>query len=162
MRIAFFRIAALVVLANLAFGQVASKPTSQEIEKKAFVILGIFPSFENAKSEASAASASLSLHFDNRGLTPNKKTGLTFSRSECQESEFDYPCYIPRGRFDDGIWLSVEFSSAYEGLPKGRYIIIVASGSPDDPLIPFALKKVKAVYRESRILIAPVYLGCIH
>ena len=88
MRIAFFNITALVVLANLVFGQVSPKPTSQEIQKKAFVILGIFPSFEKAKSEASVAGASLPLHFDNRGLTPNKKTGLTFSRSECQESVF--------------------------------------------------------------------------
>ena len=30
------------------------------------------------------------------------KSGLSFSSKQCEENGWDYPCYISRGRYDDG------------------------------------------------------------
>ena len=48
----------------------------------------------------------------------------------CEENGWDYPCYVARGRYDDGAYLSVEPSAAYDGLKAGYFVVIAASGYP--------------------------------
>ena len=72
------------------------------------------------------------------------------------------PCYVARGRWDDGVYLSVEHSSSYAGFEEGLYIVVLASGSPRDRAIGAALRRAKGQYPDVVVKTAPVYLGCIH
>lgn len=155
-------VVALLLVAHVAAAQAPSEPPPPDVQEKAFVVLGTHETFAKAREAASNAAGVLGLHLDTRGLTANATTGLTFSREDCRGSDWEYPCYLARGRYDDGVWLSVEFSTAYKGLAPGRFVLIAASGSPTDPLLPVALSRVKQVYPDARLVTAPIYMGCLH
>ena len=70
--------------------------------------------------------------------------------------------YIPRGRFDDGIYLSIENSNSYSGFTKNYYIVMLASGTKGDELILSALNMAKTHYANAYIRNTPVHLGCSH
>jgi hypothetical protein len=89
--------------------------------------------------------------------------GLTFSEDACKNEFGEYPCYVPRGRWDDGVYISVEHSSSYQGLEEDRYIVVLASGAPHDPLHRgSAAAGTRRLSPTSPSKTAPVYLGCIH
>ena len=85
-----------------------------------------------------------------------------FSRKECEESAFDYPCYVARGRDDDGLYVSVEYSTAYTGFKPGLYIVIVASDSKAGSIAKDAAKTAKKVFPDAYTRRTGVYLGCMH
>ena len=58
----------------------------------------------------------------------NKKTGLSFSKETLENSGMEFPWYFPRGRYDDGKYLSIEYSNGYSEFAKGYYIVIAESG----------------------------------
>ena len=64
--------------------------------------------------------------------SPTSAMGLTFSQDACANEFGEFPCYVPRGRWDDGVYVSVEHSSSYVGFDEGLYIVMLASGSPRD------------------------------
>jgi hypothetical protein len=88
--------------------------------------------------------------------------GLTFSQDACASEFGEFPCYVPRGRWDDGVYLSVEHSSAYEGFEEGLYVVVLASGSPRDRTIGAARAPREGSVPGRVVKTAPVYLGCIH
>lgn len=135
---------------------------AQEAEpyaKTGFVIVQSTKNYATAKATALKASAVLKYKLNLRQLKPHKKTGLTFSESEC-ESEGGYPCYIARGRYDAGEYVSVEWSDAINGFAKGYYVVIVASGN--NIITSAALTKAKKVFKTAYTKIANVYIGCMH
>ena len=89
---------------------------------KEFVIVKFTPSFKEATQSAAKAAAELGVGLKLRGLSPDLRTGLTFSKEECARIDFPYPCYVPRGRRDDGTYVSVEWSSEYELFARGKCI----------------------------------------
>ena len=54
---------------------------------KEFVIVRSTSSFEDAAKAAASAAAKLGVRLDLRGLSPHKRTGLTFSREECRRGD---------------------------------------------------------------------------
>ncbi|MES1224662.1 MAG: hypothetical protein ABUT20_54725, partial [Bacteroidota bacterium] len=96
---------------------------------------------------------------DLRDLKPNKESGLTYAKKDC-ENEGGYPCYISRGRYDSGDYISIEWSDAFDGFAKGYYIVIVASGSKNETEP--ALKKAKQFYKDAYAKQCDVYVGCMH
>ncbi len=80
------------------------------------------------------------------------------SQKDCMADEVDYPCYVPRGRYDDGIYISIEYSNSYENFKDGYYIVIAASG--DD--VKEYLKPVKEVVKDAYVKSSKVYIGCLH
>src|SRR4029079_10654598 len=95
------------------------------------------------------AAATLGVGLKLRGLSPNLRTGLTSSKKECARSEFPYPCYVPRGRGDDGTYVSVEWSSDYELLAKGMYLVMIASYAPGSSKTRSALDAARRVYPDA-------------
>src|SRR5882757_2957588 len=75
-----------------------------------FVIIQSTKNYDSAKATALTAAKKLQIKLNLRGLKPNKKSGLTFSKNDC-ENEGGYPCYIARGRYDSGEYVSIEWSN---------------------------------------------------
>ena len=126
---------------------------------KGFVIARSTKDYTAAKQTAQDAAKKLALKLDLRDLKPHKKNGLTYSKADC-ENEGGYPCYISRGRYDDGDYVSIEWSNAFDGFAKGYYIVILASGNKQD--INPTLTKAKKFYKDAYTKQTSVYIGCMH
>lgn len=87
---------------------------------------------------------------------------LSYSPTICDESGFDHPCYVARGRYDDGDYVSVEQSDAYDGFTRGYFIVVVSSGPKSDPDRRDLLVDVKAHYESAYVKSTQVYMGCMH
>lgn len=124
-----------------------------------YVIVQSVKNYDSAKVTANAAAKQLRYKLDLRGLKPNKKNGLSFSKKDC-ENEGGYPCYIARGRYDAGKYVSIEWSDAIDGFAKGYYVVIVASG--DQALTKASLKQAKPFFKDAYSKSASVYIGCMH
>jgi hypothetical protein len=72
-------------------------------EEKAFVIVAETPDYREAVRLGAQAAQEFDWKVDLRGLSEDRAIGLTWTRAECQENSWDFPCYVPRGRFDDGV-----------------------------------------------------------
>lgn len=162
----FFLFLSLLFLGPIFFyaetANAAEDEFANRFKEMGFVILKSTTSYKEAKQFAERASQKLTMPLDLRGLSPNTKMGLTFSKQTCDE-HFGYPCYIARGRYDKKeAYLSIEHSSAYESFSKGYYIVIAASGDKSDPSLKKVLKKVKAVVADAYIKNDKVFMGCLH
>lgn len=130
--------------------------------RKELVIVGTAASYKEAMRVAQTAAKLLKLKLDLRGLVPAKEAGLTVAPSECEKYGSDAQCYyVARGRFDDGPYVSIEYSSAYRELRPKLYLVVVASGSPDDPEVKQAKRSARAIFRDVYSRIVSVYIGCM-
>ena len=128
--------------------------------KKYFLIALSTKSYKEAKSFANKLSNQSSIVLNLRGLKVNNKIALTYSKQECVSDWGEYPCYIARGRYDDGIYISIERSDAYSGFKAGYYIVVVASG--ERSISKSALKTIKPIVSDAYIKSSKVYMGCMH
>lgn len=151
----FFSIIAVCVFCTVSIAQEQELP----YVKVNFVIVKSTKNYDSAKTAALFASQKLKYKLDLRGLKAHKKNGLTFSKKDC-ENEGGYPCYIARGRYDSGEYISIEWSNAINGFAKGYYVVIVASGEPE--ITKTALKKAKPIFKDAYNKSAEVYYGCMH
>jgi hypothetical protein len=145
------------LITTICFAQ--DEQTEAPYVKKSMLILLSTKSYAAAKKLAAQATDKLLLKMDLRGLKPNKKNGLTYSQADC-ENEGGYPCYISRGRYEDGEFISIEYSNAIEGFAKGYYIVVAACG--DKEITAPALVKAKKVYKNAYVKNTSVYMGCTH
>jgi hypothetical protein len=119
----------ILFVALLCFSNTSSfgQPESEYV-KKYFLIAASTSDYSTALENAKSISKNLKLKLDLRGLNEYKDNeGLTWDKSICEEGNRNYPCYLERGNTDDGNYVSVEWSSAYEGFAKGLYIVVVSS-----------------------------------
>ena len=128
-----------------------------------FVIINSTTSYDDAIRFAHAASAKCSIPINLRGLVLDPDHGLTLSRDRFTATEpSEYPWYFPRGRGDDGEYISVEWSGAYPEFRPGLFVVIAASGEPKSALLNQTLAKVKLTYRRAYVKVAKIYYGCMH
>jgi hypothetical protein len=149
----------IILVVICLFGKICVAQDESMMIKKAFVIIQSTKSYSQAKTTAEKAARQLKQPLDLRGLKPNKQTGLTFADSVC-EVEGGAPCYIARGRFDDGDYVSVEWSNAIDGFAKGYYVVISGAGSKEETAV--WLKKAKQIFKDAYVKQAKVYIGCMH
>jgi hypothetical protein len=128
---------------------------------KDFVIVKSTPTYEESRRTAVQAAQRLNVPLNLRGLSPHSG-GLTFSTKDCAENAFDYPCYVARGRGDDGFYVSIEHSTAYENFRPGLYIVIVASDSKGGSVAKQAAKAARKFFSDAYIRSTGVYMGCMH
>lgn len=126
--------------------------------KKEFLIAKSTTSYKEAKRYAQSLAKRLNIKLDLRGLRFHKKNFLTFSKQECEENTYYYPCYISRGRYDDGEYISIEHSNSYNEFRNGYYIVVVASGND----VSKSLRKIQRKLRDAYVKKASVYMGCLH
>ena len=149
----------LLIVITSCFISAKAQEEAQPFVNVNFVIIQSTKSYDSAKATAKLAAEKLAYKLDLRELSPHKKNGLTFSKKAC-ENEGGYPCYIARGRYDAGKYVSIEWSNAINGFAKGYYIVVVASG--DTIIAKSALRRARSVFKDAYSKSAEVYIGCMH
>jgi hypothetical protein len=157
-------IAALVLsLVALQGPTHAAEPDPDPWVRVGFLIIRSTPDYAEARRVAERASSQLELPLNLRGLTYERPHGLTWPREECEKDPlYPYPCYVARGRFDPGVYLSVERSDAYATFNAGLFIVIAASGEPGSPELASTLARVRKAYPDAYVKQERVYHGCLH
>lgn len=147
----------LIIFGLQTFGQ-----NDNQFADISFLIIASTKNIDEAFSIAKTASQKTGLKFRDNKLHADKSIGATFPADTCKVNGFEFPCYVARGRFDDGIYLSVEYSDGFNNFQKGLFIVIAASGDKNNADFKSAFKKVKQTYPKSYIKQTNVFLGCIH
>lgn len=125
---------------------------------KSFLITKSTKNYSEAKHFAQNLALRSGIKLDLRGLYPHAQTGLSEPKEVCVENGFEAPCYVPRGRYDDGTYISIEYSSAYNGFAEGYYIVMVASGDISNKVV----SHIKQYVPDAYVKKSAVYIGCIH
>jgi len=129
-----------------------------------FTIIASKKTFAEAMAVAGEAATKAKMRVDLRGVGYDPKAtlsgGLTFSEHACKAEEWGYPCYLARGRFDSGEYVSIELSDAFDGFTKGYYIVVAASGGRSETKS--VLKKLKKFFPDAYNKHTKVYMGCMH
>ena len=149
-----------LMLPLFSFGQ----ENSNCYAEKDFLIIQSTKDYKRALQTAKKASIELQIKLELRELIPDKDTiiGLTLPSDICLKYISDSTCYIARGRWDDGIYISIEYSNAYLSFEKGFYIVMIGSGLKKDPNLIHSLKKVKTKYSDAFIKSSKVFMCCMH
>ena len=132
---------------------------AQQSISKSILIVKSTKSYDEAKKVAEKLAKMSGLKLDLRGLVYNDEIMLSEPTDLCRENGFDYPCYVARGRYDDGVYLSVELSDAYEDFVRGYYIVVAASMEAIDKDL---VQKLKRYVPDTYVKRTLVYMGCIH
>ncbi len=128
-------------------------------ETKHFLVVGTYGTYAVASRAMSALAKKVGMG------APSQPVELvdgemSYTRSACEENGWDYPCYVARGRYDDGAYLSVEPSSAYGGMEPGYFVIVAASGNAE--LVREQERTMRkhgvSSFRQSEA----IWLGCMH
>jgi len=130
--------------------------------EKGFLIILSTKNYESAKKFAEKASKELGIKLDLRDLSPNEEIGLTFPRSICEEQLGSFPCYTARGRWDDGKYISIEYSDVYCNFTPGYYMVVAASDQKKSQLLKPTLLEIRKIYEDAYIRYDKVYMGCVH
>lgn len=150
---------------NLLLFSISIAQEPEPYEKRTFVIAASEKSFSQAMLKATSLSEQTGFRFDMRGVGFDPKHveghggGLTFTKSECEESNWGYPCYVARGRWDSGTYISVEHTSAIQGFTPGLYVVIASTGTNKE--IAPALKHVQKFIPDAYSKSTKVYIGCM-
>ena len=128
-----------------------------------FLIIRSTPDYAEALRVAEQAASQIDIPLDLRGLVYDPAHGLTWPSEVCEKDPlYPFPCYVARGRFDPGVYLSVERSDAYATFKPGLFIVIAASGEPESSELRSSLARVKSAYPDAYIKPEKVYHGCMH
>lgn len=126
-----------------------------------FVLVKSTSSYGDAHRLARRASADLRIPLDLRGLVHDPTHGLTWPRERCAEDPlYPFPCYVARGRWDPGRYISIERSDAYSSFKPGPFIVVAASGDPGE--MKSVLSSIKAKVPDAYMKTEEVYFGCMH
>ena len=151
-----------VIAACICFIGKSQEPEIEPYQEVGF--LGIFKTsdFEEAHKIAEEACKNLGIEFrDNHYY--DEALGLNDSTiCGCGESHG----YFPRGRFDDGVYVSIELSSSYEALKvtEFKYVVIVNSQVTSEEIEEndHLMLDIMHFYPDSFYFTSDMYIGCMH
>jgi hypothetical protein len=139
--------------------------------EKHFLIVSSTTDYKTALVIATQSSKALQLPLQLRGLKPktNGKKGLTLPKDSCilymgglYSDGDEQDCYFARGRFDEGDYVSIEYSDAYESFAKGYFIVVLGNSYGKNETLKASLKKAKLKYKDAYIKRTKVYMCCMH
>lgn len=130
--------------------------------KKGFLIVASCVTLKEAKAIAETAALKTGIPFHDEKLEQTERGNVSFPASDCEADGFEYPCYVARGRYDDGEYISIEYSDAYEGFKTGYFIVIAASYAEKHKDLKTTQHKVRKFYPSAYIKNSKVYIGCMH
>lgn len=154
---------ALTLLTALA-EPLAADAVSDQYQDVTFVIAASEKSYSQAVLKAATLAEQSGILYSTNGVNfdPQHKDdngGLTYPKHQCENNNWGYPCYVSRGRWDEGMYITVEYSSAIQGFTPGLYVVIAASGKKDT-LVP-SFNTVKHFVPDAYMKTASVYVGCM-
>ena len=106
---------------------------------------------------AKKASKHLGIEFKTKNNFPSEGLGLD-NKDSCDCGEIHG--YLPRGRFDDGEYLTIEYTDYFPNFTNGYYIVVAASGPKDS--LTATLIKAQKFYKTAYIKTDSVFVGCMH
>ena len=144
----------------------AGAMTQEDIEQsqyqmKRLVILQSTKDIDAARATAAAAAETLSLPLQLNDVEPHPTLGLSHSAQVCEANGYSWPCYMPRGRHDDGAYISIEHSGAFETFAEGYFIVVAASAAGRDPVIRRTLRAAKGQWLTAYSKQTSEYVGCM-
>ena len=134
----------------------------EEMVEKDFVVLPAIASYAEARRVAGAAARRFGLKLDLRRARPDGHGGLTFSPADCKANDWEHPCYVARGRDDDGAYVSVDEAGRFFDAEEQGYLVILGSGPKDDPSTRAVAEKARPLFPSAEIRTDDVWQGCIH
>ena len=137
-------------------------PRPAELAEKDFVVLPTIASYAEARRLAGAAARRLGLKLDLRRARSNGHGGLTFSPADCKANDWEYPCYVARGRYDDGAYVSIDEAGRFFEAEEQGYLVILGSGPKNDPSTRGVAEKARALFPSAELRTDDVWQGCIH
>ena len=151
-----------IILILLFATQIIAQDEIEATATKGVLIVAAGKNYEAIKKMAKEVAEKTGYKLDLRDLEYHPNEGLSFKKEICEEEGIEYPFYIARGRWDDGEFISVEYTNAYEGFTPGYYIIVASTHDKGSPELQTALQHVKKFYKSAYIKYADVYMGDIH
>lgn len=126
------------------------------------IILKSTKDYKAALTTAKQAAIRLHKDLDLRGLSPNKKLGLSMSKADCDE--YDYPCYLPRGdgNAENDDYISIEYSNAYKGFENGYYIVVASLSDVKSAAMKTQLAQINKIYPDAYAKRTFIWFGCMH
>jgi hypothetical protein len=119
------------------------------------------PKYDEARRVAENAAQRLGIPLKLRGLMPHDARGLSLPKQDCDALKWDYPCYLARGRYDEGEYVSIEHSSAYDELAPDLYVVVAASCLKGDPETKRMRPRAKPAFPDAYVRTVDVYFGCM-
>lgn len=154
----------MLILSVLIFINSYAETGSAESENvdKYITILHSSKSYDSALNFAKKSANKLNIKLDLRDLIYHKENGLSFTKEKLDSSGMlEFPSYIIRGRvYEENPFISIEYSSSYENLTKGYYIV-VAKIDTDLKESKNLLKTIKKTYKNAYIKKSNIYVGCM-
>ncbi|MCB9251981.1 MAG: hypothetical protein H6605_05905 [Flavobacteriales bacterium] len=146
----------ILILFVFCFSKTEPRTTSGMV-KKYYLVADWSANYDSAFRLASMAGKLLDAPVELRGLKPDPMYGLTTDEiCGCGEMHG----YIPRGRFDDGDQVSIEFSSEYSFPIQNVYLVMVGSG--DSLHLGATQTKLKDFFPGNTLFSDSVFMGCMH
>lgn len=108
--------------------------------------------YKTAKNFAESAAKKLNMEFSNRGYVYSELEMLA-DTTECGCGELHG--YIPRGRYDDGEYVSIEIKNDY-------YVVVAISGDKDSTEFQNSLSNAKVISKDAYVLPQEVWMCCMH
>ena len=124
---------------------------------KYFLIVYSSENYEDALSYAKKVHKATSIELTPNGYIANDDLGF-IDTVACDCGEFHD--YMPRGRYDDGTFITVEYSSGYENFSEGYYIVITASGEKKE--VEVEEKRIRVLFPNAYMKKSSIYMGCMH
>lgn len=124
---------------------------------QSFLIIISTKNYQSALKKAQLACNDLGIPLNLNGNFASKEYGLD-NNTVCGCGE--QHGYIPRGRGENGNYISIEYSSSYENFTPGYYIVVVSSGDKKD--VKEFLPKAKKHFKDAYMKTSRVYMGCMH
>ncbi len=149
-----------LLVAFFALSHVQAQDFDQT-ERKGFVIIAAGKNYDAMKVLAQKVAQKLNYKLDYRDMLENATIGLSMSPKDCDGAGYEFPMYYPRG-YDNGNYVSIEYTNGFEGFTPNYYIIIVSNHSKGSPELSKALAFVKTHYKTAYIKYTDVYMGCMH
>jgi hypothetical protein len=152
-------IVSITFLSVLCTGLFSKNELTSQMFKKSFLIIKSTTEYVDAKEFAEDFAKKSGIKINLRSLHYSKKIGLTQTMEACISEGYDYPCYVARGRYDDGVYISIEYSNAYVGFTEGYYIVMIRS---EENIPETFLHEIKMFVPDAYIKYTSVYMGCMH
>lgn len=137
-------------------------PRNAEMVEKDFVVLPAIVSYTEAHQVARTAARRLGLKLDLRGARPDGYGRLTFPPADCKANARPYPCFVSRGRQDDGSYVSVDLADRFFDNEAQGYLVILGSGPKDDPSTRALAEKARSLFPLAELRTDDVWQGRIH
>ncbi|TNE76390.1 MAG: hypothetical protein EP333_02670 [Bacteroidetes bacterium] len=148
----------LTLFSILTFASVSIGQEEEMYAEKYYVVLGEYRSYSKALRKAQKNANQIPSPLNLRNLIPDTEIGLT-SNEVCGCGEKHG--YIPRGRYDDGKYISIEFSNGlYDQETDGYYVVVLYSGSSEEAKQIFDQSREKI--KNIKVINGKVYMGCMH